>query len=56
MKSEELYKLALYLVLIHLDSKLEKFNYNKFTLLSQSICKCYILKHNDNYINIKYKS
>ena len=56
MKPNELFKQALYLLLMRINDKLLKFNKNKFILQSSSICKCYILDYNAQYINVKYKN
>jgi hypothetical protein len=40
----------------HLDLKLSSFMGKYFTLSDKSMCKCFILKTDDNLVNIKYRT
>lgn len=52
----EIYKNAVYLTLIHLDSKIANFKGSTFHLLNGRICKTKILYHTDKHIFFKYKT
>lgn len=52
----EFYKLSVYLTCTHLDLKLNSFMGKYFTLSDKSMCKCFILKTDDNLVNIKYRT
>jgi hypothetical protein len=50
----EIYKIALYLTLNHLESKVLVYNKQYFTLINDAKCKCIILNFNQETINMKY--
>ena len=52
----ELYKMALYLTLSHLESKLSIFKGSYFTLHNGVKCKCVLLKGKNKRINFKYET